>query len=115
MLGMLQVGLGQDTVAGGVGVAGQLLIFFIDVLGSASHLDAVRSVGVEGPVGVMLRLAAASTPADVAVAVALALYAFEISHLCSDLFREPQRQGPPRTQPVLRSFVLQWPTSSSLP
>ena len=112
VFGMLQVVFSQDPVTGGVGVARQLLVFFINMLGSAPHLDAVRSIGVESPVGVMLRLAAAAaaTPAAIAVAVALALYAFEISHLCSDLLREPQRQGPARAEPVRGSLSFRGQT-----
>ncbi|HEY5204146.1 MAG TPA: hypothetical protein VIJ63_06060 [Roseiarcus sp.] len=83
MLGVLQVIFSQDTVAGGMGVTSQLLVFLIDVLSGAADLHPFRSVGIEGPVGVVLRLAAATpatTAAAIAVTVALTLYTFEISH-----------------------------------
>ena len=77
---MLQVVLSQNAVAGRRSVPGELLVFFEDVLGVAAHLHAVRAIGVEGPVRVLLlRLAAAAT----AIAAALALHTLEISHsLC---------------------------------
>ena len=79
VLGVLQIVLGQHPVAGRLRVAGELLVLFVDVLGGAAHLDAVGAVGIERPVGVVLRLAA-SAPAAAAVAVALTLHALEISH-----------------------------------
>ena len=39
VLGVLQMVFGQHPVAGGVGVAGELLVFLIDVLGRAADLD----------------------------------------------------------------------------
>jgi hypothetical protein len=82
VLGVLQVVLGQDPVAGRLGVAGELLVLLINVLGGAAHLHAVGPVRIERPVYVVLRLAAAAATAatTVTVAVTLALYTFEISH-----------------------------------
>jgi hypothetical protein len=81
VLGVLQIVLGQDPVAGRRRVAGQLLVFFIDALGRATNLDAVGTVRIEGPVGVMLLRLAATAAAAAIVAAALALHALEISHL----------------------------------
>jgi hypothetical protein len=84
VLGVLQVVFGRDPIAGRVGVAGQLLIFLIDVLSGPADLDPVGPVGIERAVGVVLRLAATTAPATTAavtVAVTLALYTFEISHV----------------------------------
>jgi len=85
MLGVLQVVLAQHPVAGGGGVARQLLVLLEDRLGVAAHLYAFGPVGIEGPVCVLLRLAA-SAPAAPA---ALTLHALEISHyaltVCSSL------------------------------
>lgn len=78
VLCVLEVVLAQNPVAGGVRVAGQLLVFFKHVLRVTANLDAVRAVGIEGPVGVLGRLAAPATATP--VAPALALHALEISH-----------------------------------
>ncbi len=74
VLRMLQVVFGQDAVAGRIGVAGQLLVFFVDGLGVAAHLGAFGSVRLVGPVGVVL------IARGFAVAVALPLHAPEIFH-----------------------------------
>jgi hypothetical protein len=77
VLGVLQVVFSQNAVAGGRRVAGELLVLFENVLGVAAHLHAVRAVGIERPVRVLLlRLAAAAA----AIAAALALHTLEISH-----------------------------------
>ena len=85
MFGVLQVVLGQHPVAGGRRVPRQLLVLFENRLGVAADLHAVRTVRIEGPVGVLLlRLAAASAAAAAATAAAtaaaLTLHALEISH-----------------------------------
>jgi hypothetical protein len=80
VFGVLQVVLAEHPVAGGVRVAGQLLVFLEDVLGVAPHLDALGPVAVEGAIGVLLlRLATAATAAA-PIAPALALHTLEISH-----------------------------------
>src|SRR5690606_12638304 len=80
VLGVLQVVLGEDAVAGRAGVARQLLVLFEDVLRVAAHLHAVRAVGVESAVRVLLlRLAAA---AGAAITATLTLHTLEIS-LCA--------------------------------
>lgn len=95
VLGVLQVILGQHAVAGRGRVPGELLVLFENVLGVAAHLHAVRAIGVEGPVRVLLlRLAAAAT----AIAAALALHTLKISHsLCPP---------PPRSSPVCARSIL---------
>jgi len=52
MLGVLEVVLRHDAIAGGVGVAGELLVALVNVLGGAAHLDAIGAVGIEGAIGV---------------------------------------------------------------
>ena len=83
MLGVLQEVLGQHPVAGGGGVAGQLLVTLEDRLGVAADLDPLWAVGLQGPVRiVLLRLATGA-----AIATALTLHALEISHVPP--FRRP--------------------------
>ncbi len=79
VFGVLQIILGEDTVPGRGGVARQLLVLFEDVLGGSAHLDAFRTVGVEGPIGVLL-LGLAPAASATAVAPTLALHTLEISH-----------------------------------
>ena len=81
VLGVLQVVLGQHPVAGRRRVAGQLLVLFVNALGGAAHLDALGTVRIEGPVGVVLLRLAAATRSAAIVAAALALHALEISHV----------------------------------
>jgi hypothetical protein len=79
VLGVLQVVFSEHPVARRRGVARQLLVLFVDALGRAAHLHAFRTVRVERAVSVvLLRLAAVATAI---VAAALALHAFEISHV----------------------------------
>jgi hypothetical protein len=75
---VLQVVLSQNPVTCGCRIPGQLLVFFEDVLGVAADLDAVRTIGLKSPVGV-LRLRFAATTAA-AIAAALTLHTLEISH-----------------------------------
>ena len=83
MLGVLEEVLGKDAVAGGGGVAGQLLVALEDGLGVAADLDPLGAVGLQGPVRiVLLRLATGA-----AIATALTLHALEISHVPP--FRRP--------------------------
>lgn len=95
VLGVLQVAFSQNTVAGRRGVARELLVLLKNVLGVAAHLHAVRAVGVERPVRVLLlRLAAAAA----AIAAALALHTLEISHsLCPPTVRA----SPECARPIL--------------
>ena len=93
VLCMLQVVFGQDSVAAGLGVSRQLLIFLKNALGGTAYLDALGTVGVEGTVGIVLRLAAvAATAARAAIAPALPLHAFKITHLGST-YRRPYGHG----------------------
>src|SRR5690606_5786134 len=78
MLAVLQVVLGQHPVAGGKGVAGQLLVPLIDRLGVAADLDALGPGRIPRAVGIGAVLVAAA--AGLAVASALPLHALEISH-----------------------------------
>src|ERR1022692_1032904 len=78
---------GQDAVAGCMSVTGQLLIFFIDGLGGASHLHTLRPVGIEGAVGVVLRFSAIA--AAISAAPTLTLHTFEISHVLSTCCAPP--------------------------
>src|SRR6185312_1255588 len=94
VLGVLQVVLRQHAVAGRRGVARQLLVLFVDVLGCAAHLHAVRPVRIERAVGVVLGLAAAAT--TTATAVALTLHPLEISHAWSGSVADRWRGGRPR-------------------
>ena len=87
VLGVLQVVLGQNPVAGRRRVAGQLLVLLVDALGRAAHLDAFGAVRIEGPVGVVLLRLAAGIAATAIVAAALALHALEISHGLSEPVR----------------------------
>jgi len=80
VLGVLEVVFRHHAIAGGMGVAGELLVALVDVLRGAPHLDAVRAVGIESAVGVVLRPSAPAA-ATVAVATALTFHSLEISHL----------------------------------
>ena len=64
MLRMLKIILGRHPVAAGIGVAGELEIFFIDMRGRAANLH-LGSRGVEGAVGIEAA-AAVSTAAAAA-------------------------------------------------
>jgi hypothetical protein len=86
MFGVLQMVFGQDAVAGGMSVTGQLLIFFVDGLGGASHLYTLGPIGIEGAVGVVLRFSAIA--AAISAAPTLTLHTLEISHVL-DLLRAP--------------------------
>src|SRR5206468_2735922 len=73
MLGVLQVVLAEDPVAGGRRVARQLLVLLEHVLGVAADLDVVGPIGLERAVDVVLGLAAAAaTAAATAVATPVA-------------------------------------------
>ena len=77
MLCVLQEVLGEDAVTGGTRVPRELLVLFVDDLGASANLDALRPIGLYGPVGiVLLRLAYRAV-----IATALTLYALEISHV----------------------------------
>ena len=83
VLGVLKVVLRQDAVAGRARIPGELLVFLKNRLGVAADFDAFRPAGIEGPVGVLRLLAAATAPAaaaTAAVAAALTLHSLEISH-----------------------------------
>ena len=82
VLGVLQVVLAEDAVAGRRGVPGELLVLLEDVLGVAADLGALGAVRIERPVGVLgLRLTAAATTSTAAtITAALALHTLEISH-----------------------------------
>ena len=81
MLGVLEVVLRHDAIAGGVGVAGELLVALVNVLGGAAHLDAIGAVGIEGAIGVVLGPSAPT--AAVPVTAALAFHSLEVSHFLS--------------------------------
>ena len=51
MLRMLKIILGHHPVAAGIGVAGELKIFLIDMAGGAADFD-LRPRGIEGAVGI---------------------------------------------------------------
>ena len=91
VLGVLEVVLGQDPVAGGTRVAGELLVLLVHVLRGAANLHPVGPVGIERPVGVVLRLAAAATAVSSATAAAipapLTFHTLEISHASVDLLQ----------------------------
>ncbi len=87
VFGVLQIVLGQHPVARRGGVARELLVLFEHVLGVPANLHAVGPVGIEGPIGVVLRLSAAATAtaaataATAAITAALPFHALEISHM----------------------------------
>ena len=93
VFGVLEIVLSKNAVAGRRGVTGELLIFLEDVLGVATHFRPFGAVGIERPVGVLgLRLAAAATPAaTAAIAAALTLHTFEISHYSITVWFFPRR------------------------
>ena len=93
VFGVLEIVLSKNAVAGRRGVTGELLIFLEDVLGVATHFRPFGAVGVERPVGVLgLRLAATATPAaTAAIAAALTLHTFEISHYSITVWFFPRR------------------------
>jgi len=62
VLGVLQVVLGQNPIAGGMGVTRELLIFLVDVLGGAANLDVVGPLESKARFGVVLRPAALPPP-----------------------------------------------------
>src|SRR5690606_2980645 len=76
VLGVLQIVLRQNPVAGRGRVPRQLLIALIDGLGVAAHLDVLGALRVPGTV----RIGAVALIAGLPVAPALALHALEISH-----------------------------------
>lgn len=114
VFGVLEIVLRQDPIAGGAGVARQLLIAFEDVLGVATHLHVVGTVGLERAIGVLLRLAPAAAVAAsaAAIATALTLHPLEISHMSESVRifpRRSRRSGlrPARSgPPVLRRGLL---------
>ena len=70
MLGVLKEIFGGDRVAGALGVAGELQVFFRDVMRGAAdlHLGAIRFVNASQRIVMM----AAPAPAMVALVVAIA-------------------------------------------
>ena len=69
MLRMLKVILRHHAIAAGIGVAGELEIFLVDMAGGATNLD-FRARGIECPVGVepaAIVMAAATTSTAIAV------------------------------------------------
>src|SRR5207302_9328672 len=98
VLRVLQIVLGEHPVAGGAGVARQLLVLLIDVLGGAADLDPVRPVGIEGAVGVVLRLAAAASAATAAIAAPLTLHTLDISHFIYRPVASRPARGPHRSR-----------------
>src|ERR1051326_2611284 len=52
VLGVLEIILGLNAVAGRIGVARQLQVLLIDMRGGAANLD-FRTAGIEGPVGIV--------------------------------------------------------------
>jgi len=69
MLRMLKIILGHDAVAAGIGVAGQLQIFFVDMAGRAANLD-LGTGGIIGAVGIEAAAAAAIVAAAAAATAA---------------------------------------------
>ena len=80
VLGMLQVVFRQHPVAGRSGVAGQLTVLVIDVLGVTADLHIVRAVGIKGAIDVLARLATGVAAAAAAIATALPFHSLEVSH-----------------------------------
>jgi hypothetical protein len=101
VFGVLEVVFRKHAITGSLGVTGQLLIFFIDVLRRAADLHALGTIGVKSAVGVVLGLTAATTTAAttaIAVAAALPLHSLEISHVFN-LLTIFQRQWSPNEGP----------------
>ena len=67
MLRMLKIILGHDAVAAGIGVAGKLEIFFVDMAGRAADLY-FRAGGIKCAVGIVPTAAAAIVVAVVLTA-----------------------------------------------
>jgi hypothetical protein len=78
VFGVLLVAFSQHPVAGGQRVPGELLILFEHMLSRTADFDAIRSIGLERPVRVVLGFAAVS---GAPIAAALPLHTFEISHV----------------------------------
>jgi hypothetical protein len=57
-----------------------LLVFLEHVLGVTANLDVVGTIGVERPIDVLLRLAAAAGSATISVAAPLPFHPLEVSH-----------------------------------
>ena len=77
MLRMLKIILGHHPVAAGIGVTGELKIFFIDMAGSAANLDfgtrrIERPIGVEPAAAIVMATAATTAIAVLRPAAASA-------------------------------------------
>jgi len=71
MLRMLKIILGHDAVAAGIGIAGELQIFFVHVAGRTANLH-FRTGGIIGAVGIeTAAIAAAAAAASAAIATML--------------------------------------------
>jgi len=70
MFRMLKIVLGHHAVATGIGVAGELQIFFVHMAGRAANLD-FRSAGIIGAVGIEAATAAAIVVAAAATTTML--------------------------------------------
>lgn len=62
VFGVLEIVFSHHPVACGIRIPGELKIFLIDMSGGAANFD-LRAGGIEGPVGIVLRPAAASARA----------------------------------------------------
>jgi hypothetical protein len=80
VLGVLQIVLRQHPVASRGGVSGQLAVLVVHMLGVAADLHIVRTVGIEGAVDVLTRLAAVAAAAAATIAATLAFHTLEVSH-----------------------------------
>ena len=65
VLGVLQVILSHHPVAGGIGIPGELQVFFIDMRGRAANFD-FGSARIIGAIGVKPTTATATSPATAA-------------------------------------------------
>jgi hypothetical protein len=94
VLGVLEEVLRQHPVARGGRITGELLILLEDMLGMPPNLEVVRTVGLEGSVGVLLGFAAA---AAAAIATALPFHPLEISHRSKTVCEALNCDWSPRT------------------